>query len=118
VSLSSRSTSLIASSNVLNQNETYPDRSATDGSIIQDTGSGTFRLDKNAVPRTSDDMSRLYKWRIGDLLYGTHATKEELGMNLYIKDILNAPDESEYKHNQISIDTFKSVGPQLEKYNK
>jgi len=120
MSLSSRSKSTIASALVLNQNETYPDRTlltASENVVKVDTTSGTLRLDKNTVPRTSDDMSKLYKWKKGaGKLYGTHATREEIGMNQYIKDINNAPNESDYK--AIYVDTFKPVGPQLEAYKK
>ena len=115
---SAKTKSLIATSMVLNQDDLYPDRSATTGEIREDTGEGLFRLDFETVPRTTTDMSRLYKWKKGTKLYGTHATKEEIGMNSYIKDILSAPNEADYEHNQIYIDTFKPIGPQLEQYKK
>jgi len=117
--LTERTKSTIASANVLNQNETYPDRTflaASANAIKIDTTSGTLRIDKNVVPRISDDMSKLYKWKKGAKLYGTHATKEEFGMNQYIKDINNAPDESAYK--AIYIDSFKPIVPQMEKFKK
>ena len=120
MALSERTKSTIASANVLNQNETYPDRTfltASENAVKTDTSDGTLRIDKGVVPRTSDDMSKLYKWKKGaKKLYGTHATREEFGMNQYIKDINNAPDPSDYK--AIYIDSFKPIVPQMAKFKK
>jgi len=119
MTLSARSKSTIASQLILNELETYPDRTlltASENAVKIDTTSGTLRIDKGVVPRTSDDMSKLYKWKKGDKLYGTHATREEVGMNLYIKDINNAPDPNDYK--PIYIDSFKPITPQMAKFQK
>jgi len=120
MALSARTQSAIASLLVLNQDETFPDRTictASENAVKIDTTSGTLRIDKNVVPRTSEDMSKLYKWKKGaKKLYGTHATREEFGMNQYIKDIESAPNELDYK--DIYVDTFKEIGPQLDKLKK
>jgi len=120
MTLSARSKSTIASQLILNELETYPDRTlltASENAVKIDTTSGTLRIDKGVVPRTSDDMSKLYKWKKGARkLYGTHATREEIGMNQYIKDINNAPDESDYK--AIYINSFQPIVPQMAKFNK
>lgn len=121
--LSQRTKSDVASALVLNQNEIYPDRTllaASENAIKVDTTTGLLRLDFNRVPRTTSDMSKLYKWKKGaPKLYGTHATREEKGMNQYIKDIEGAPTEADYYDgNIIFIDTLKEIGPQLKKFQK
>ena len=114
MTLSVRTKTVIGSSLVLNQNDTYPDRAASDNAIKTDTTTGVLRIDTSIVPRTSEDMSKLYKWKKGARkLYGTHATKEETGMNLYIKDIKSAPKESDYEKNQLYVDTFKPLAEQI-----
>lgn len=121
MTLSQRTLSTIATSHVLNQNETFPDRTlytASENAVKIDTTSGVLRVDTSVVPRTSEDMSKLYKWKKGARkLYGTHATKEETGMNQYIKDIESAPNERDYI--PVYIDTFKPIAPQFkEKFGK
>ena len=70
--------------------------------------------ENDGVPKTSDDMTRLYEWEHGDLIYGTHA-KENEAMQEYINDINRAwGRESDYDNNMIFVDTNKPVGEQLE----
>jgi len=77
-----------------------------------------YRLNSDEVPKTSDDMTRLYKWQHGDKIYGTHA-KEEVGMNEYIKDINKAfGRQKDYEHNMIFINDYKPIGDKLEKLKK
>ena len=100
-------------------NDLYPDRQATPTSgggaepgtyPKRDTGS-TPRLGEE-VPKTTRDMNKLYTWRQGEIVRGTHA-KSNLQMKEYIKDINAAwGAESAYKH--VFIDTFKPIGPQVE----
>ena len=86
----------------------YPDRSATDNSL---KGTGTIsRLPFDLFPRTTYDMSELYQWQPGDKVRGSFA-KSNVGMGGYIRDIQNAPSESEYKDKY--IDTFKKVSDEL-----
>ena len=85
-----------------------------------DTGATpVYRLsndDKDGVPKTSVDMTRLYEWEHGDTIYGTNA-KDEIGMNTYIDDINKAwGREKDYDSNMIFVDTLsekESVSEQL-----
>ena len=99
----------------------YPDRTATPSGTdfrgnpifpVKDTGT-VKRLD-DQVPTTTQDMSRLYQWELGDTIYGDHA-KHDKAMKNYIADITRADGAQEgYKH--IFIDTFRPIGPQLERF--
>ena len=63
------------------------------------------------VPKTSDDMTALFEWKVGDPdPKGTHALAHE-GMKRYIDDIRNAPLESDYE--PIFINTLQPIGHQL-----
>ena len=102
--------------------DTYPDREATrqsDGTYDKkDTGS-TYRLNKDEVPTTTEDMSALFQWEHGDKVYGTHA-KAHVGMKQYIKDIDNAWGQ-ENSYLDIYIDTLREgvlVSEQLEEFKK
>jgi len=56
---------------------------------------------------TTDDMTKLFQWQYGDVLYGTQA-KSSPTMAEYIKDIEEAwGREDEYESNKIYVDTFK-----------
>lgn len=102
--------------------DTYPDREATrqaDGTYNKrDTGS-TYRLNKDEVPTTTEDMSALFQWEHGDKVYGKHANSH-IGMQNYIKDIDNAWGQ-ENSYLDIYIDTLRPnvlVSEQLEEFKK
>ena len=103
--LSTRTKSVIASALVAPEDDVYPDRSATDVSIK--TGDAIMR---NNVWPTSKDMNKLFEWKKGQEVRGTHA-KEHAGMKGYRKDIDGAPKESDYK--PFFVDTLKPIGDQL-----
>lgn len=70
------------------------------------------------IPTTTKDMKALMEWEHGQKIYGTFA-KESEGQNKYIRDINAAwGKEDIYDEQMIFIDTFKLVGPQLEKLKK
>lgn len=67
------------------------------------------------IPTTTKDMRALMQWEHGQKIYGTFA-KESEGQNKYINDINTAwGKEDRYDQQMIFIDTFKPVGPQLER---
>ena len=91
----------------------FPDLSAA--SILELQNATLVRV-SDEVPKTTDDMSKLYTWKHGDTVRGTHA-KDHKGMQGYIKDINKAyGKQGSYK--AIYIDTFKPIGPQLKKLKK
>ena len=100
--------------------DTYPDREATrqsDGTYNKrDTGS-TYRLNKDEVPTTTEDMSALFQWEHGDKVYGSRA-KAHVGMKNYIKDIDNAWGQED-SYLDIYIETLSQdvlVSEQLEEF--
>ncbi len=68
------------------------------------------------IPKTSDDMTDMYKWRFGQTLYGTQV-KHSSFYRGYIRDI-----QREYgmgnSYKSIYIDTTKPVGEQLKKLRR
>lgn len=75
-----------------------------------------YRL-SDEVPSTTRDMTALYKWEHGDVLYGTHA-KEDVGMKSVIDDTNKAfGREKDYEKNMIFVNTLnekKLVSEQLD----
>lgn len=101
----------------------YPDYTATPVATsatpqarefsIKDTGS-TQRLDGNEVPSTTRDMNRLFTWKHGDKIFGTHA-KSNKAMNAYRNDINKGWGRDKF-YKDIYIDTLhrRKVSDQLE----
>lgn len=83
----------------------YPDRSATDLTI---KGDATLRLPLSEVPKTTEDVSKIMKWKHKDgEVKGTHA-KEDKALQRYRDDINKAwGNEKNYKY--YFIDTMSPV---------
>jgi hypothetical protein len=124
--LSAKTQSYVATNIISETDDLYPDRQATVVASVRGT-TQPFEFDKvdtdatvmrlgDEVPRVSYDMNKLFEWKHGDKVRGTHA-KAHVGMKGYRKDINKAyGKESSYKH--IYIDTFKPIGPQLKRLKK
>jgi len=109
--LSDRTKTTIATTLIAEQDDFYPDRSATpdaDGDYdIVDGTDTVVRNPRDDVPTTTQDMSNLFKWEKGDRIRGTHA-KDSLGMKMYMDDINEAwgNENDYYDGNVIYIDTL------------
>ena len=112
--LSDKTKTIVPLASILVEDDLYPDRSATDNSI-KNKGQKVSRLSFDEFPRTTQDMSKLYQWKSGDVIRGSFA-KSDTGMGGYIRDIEGAPKESDYKDNY--IDTLKVVSEELKKSRK
>jgi len=112
--LSDKTKTIVPLASILMENDLYPDRSATDNSI-KNKGQKISRLPLDEFPRTTQDMSKLYQWKPGDVIRGSFA-KSNTGMMGYIRDIEGAPNESEYKANYIN--PYKLVSEKLKKSKK
>jgi hypothetical protein len=122
MAVSEETKTAISRSLVRDINDLYPDREATrqaDGTYDKrDTGS-TYRLNKDEVPTTTQDMNALFQWEHGDTVYGAQA-KEHIGMKNYVKDI-NTAWGQENSYLDIYIDTLRPgvlVSEQLEEFKK
>ena len=91
---------------VKNVDDLYPRLSATDLSVKNPNE--TVRRVDDSVPRTTKDVSAVFKWAKGDKLYGSFA--KQMYKN-YRRDIESAPNDKNYK--TFLVDTFKPIGPQL-----
>ena len=91
----------------------FPDLSAA--SVLELQNATLMRLSDD-VPKVSYDMNKLFTWKHGDTVRGTHA-KAHKGMQGYIKDINKAYGKQK-SYKAIYIDTFKPIGPQLKKLKK
>lgn len=93
----------------------YPDREATPTSTgeypIKETGA-VLRLPEE-FPKTTRDVSNLYKWKKGEKVHGTFA-KESVGMKSYRRDIEDAPPQSRYK--PIWLDTNRVISEEFKKW--
>jgi len=69
------------------------------------------------IPKTSDDFEAVWKWKKGDVLYGTFA-KDSPAWKRYRNDIENAPTAKDYEKKTIYINTFKPIGKQLQDVKK
>ena len=96
---------------VKNSDDLYPRLSATDLSVKNPNE--TVRRVDDSVPRTTKDVSAVFKWKKGDKLYGKFAN--QMYKN-YRNDINSAPDDNKYK--DYYINTLKSVSKQLKEKNK
>jgi hypothetical protein len=122
MAVSEETKTAISRSLVRDIDDLYPDREATkqaDGTYDKrDTGS-TYRINKDEVPTTTQDMSALFQWEHGDKVYGTNA-KMSVGMKNYIKDI-NTAWGQENSYLDIYIDTLREkvlVSEQLQEFKK
>lgn len=101
-------------------NDFFPDRVATpaaDGSFPKrNTGTSTWRLPEEEVPRTTIDMSYLFQWRHGDILYGNQH-REHTMFKGHVKDIEKAWG-NEFDYLDVYIDTlsYEPVDDQLAKF--
>ena len=68
------------------------------------------------IPKTSDDMTDMCKWRFGQTLYGSQAKSSEFYKG-YIRDIQRSYG-MEDSYRPIYIDTNKSVSKQLKKLKR
>lgn len=122
--LSDRTKETLNRTAVRQEDDLYPDRTATpdsDGNYpLSDADATTLRLNEDEVPRTTKDMSEYFKWEHGDVLYGSFA-KKVARKHKYVKDINKKyGKEDDYNSNAILIDTLsdKGVGEQLKKYKR
>jgi hypothetical protein len=109
---------VVASIWVQQDQELYPmatvfsDHNATLADLIPAT---VLRL-SDEVPRTSEDMSKMFKWEHGQKVKGTHA-KEDEAFKRYRNDINKAyGNEDDYK--TFFVDTFRPVTEQLKEMKK
>lgn len=124
--LSPKTKTTVATNIVIQKDDLYPDYQATVNASLRgttkpyqfelvDNGATVMRVSDD-VPKVSYDMNKLFTWKHGDIVRGTHA-KAHKGMKNYIKDINKAyGKEKSYKH--IYVDTFKPIGKQLKKLKK
>jgi hypothetical protein len=108
MALSNKTTTVIASIRIREDEDLYPDRSATTGEI-RVNASTVMRL--VGVPRSTEDMSEMFQWEPGDKVYGTVAKNSAWGKQ-YRRDI-NRAIGKEYK--TFYVDPLKPVKKQLEK---
>jgi hypothetical protein len=108
MALSNKTTTVIASIRVREDEDLYPDRSATTGEIRVNASTVMRLVD---VPRTTEDMSEMFQWKPGDKIYGTVAKNSVWGKQ-YRRDI-NRAIGKEYK--AFYVDPLKPVKKQLEK---
>jgi hypothetical protein len=120
LALSEETKTTVSRSSVLFKNDLYPDRSATPTSAgvfpIRDTGESTQRL-ADEIPRTTQDMNKLFMWQHGEVVRGTQA-EEHVGMKRYMEDI-NRDFGQELTKKDIYIDTLdpkRLVSRQLEDF--
>jgi len=119
LTLSAKSVTAVATNIVADKDELYPtatnfpDLSAA--SILAIQNATLMRLSDD-VPKVSYDMNKLFTWKYGGTVYGTHA-KAHKGMKGYIKDI-NKAYGKQGSYRAIYIDNFKPIGPQLKKLKK
>ncbi len=117
MSLSTKTKTAISQRVILSRDDLYPDREATPNSSggydIRDVGATVARLPDD-IPRTTKDMSEMYKWKYGDEVYGSHA-KSHPAMKKYRRDI-----EREYgvDRDDVYVDTFKLVSKELDRIEK
>jgi hypothetical protein len=108
MALSNKTTTVIASIHVREDEELYPDRSATTGEVRVNASTVMRLVD---VPNTTEDMSEMFMWEPGNKVYGTSAKNDSWGKQ-YRRDI-NRAIGKEYK--PFYIDPFKPLKKQLEK---
>jgi hypothetical protein len=108
MALSVKTTTVIASVQVREDEDYYPDRSATTNAVRVNASTVMRLVD---VPRTVEDMSNMFMWKPGDKLYGTAAKNDAWGKQ-YRRDIERAIGK-EYK--PFYVDPFKPLKKQLEK---
>ena len=118
MALSEKTKTVLQRSLVRDQDDLYPDRSATSvaGAFpVKDTGS-TYRQGSE-VPTTTKDMSALFKWEHGDEVFGTFANERE-AMKRYRNDINRAyGKEDKYKDKYIdTLSPTKLVSEQLDEF--
>ena len=115
--LSTKTKTALSQRVILARDDLYPDREATPNSSsgfdIRDVGATLARLPDD-IPRTTKDMSELYKWEYGDEIYGSHA-KANPAMRKYRQDINR---EYGVDREDIYVDTFKLVSKELERIEK
>ena len=116
--LSTRTTTKINADRYVREgDDLYPDRSATNGEIV--TGTLVRRVSNDDIPRTTHDMSELYKWEMGDEIYGTEAQDSPFVQG-YVRDIEEAygRESDYYNGNIIFVNTMKPVGDQLKEIKR
>lgn len=97
---------------VFNHATVFSEHNATLADLIPAT---VLRLSEE-VPRTSEDMSKMFKWEHGQKVRGTHA-KEDEAFKRYRNDINKAyGQEDSYK--DFYVDTFRPVTEQLKEMKK
>jgi hypothetical protein len=106
LSLSNKTLTTVASIQTRQDEELYPDRSATTGEIRVNASTMMRLVD---VPTVTKDMSDAAKWEYGDKVYGTMAKRDKL-YKQYKRDIIRAKGK-EYK--DIYVNTLKPIGKQL-----
>lgn len=97
---------VVATQWVTESQELYPHATvfSTHNATLADTIPATVLRLTDEAPRTSEDMSNMYKWEHGKKVRGTHA-KEDEALERYRTDINKAyGKEGDYK--DIYIDTF------------
>lgn len=108
MTLSNKTTTVIASIQTREDEDLYPDRSATTGEVRVNASTVMRLVD---VPRTTEDMPEMLQWEPGDKVYGS-AAKNNAWFKQYKRDITRAMGK-EYK--AFYVDPFKPVKKQLEK---
>ena len=112
MTLSNETKTVLARTRIKEMDGLYPDRNASDNEITDSTAT-TWVL-PDSVPRTTADMSLVFKWGKGSAdIRGTHA-KANQAMAGYRRDIDSAPDPNDYK--PIYYDTFKTLSSEREKW--
>jgi len=114
MTLSNETKTTLSRTLVKEMDELYPDRNASDNEITESTAT-TWVL-PDTVPKTTDDMSLVFKWTKGSAdIKGTHA-KANQAMAGYRRDIESAPDQNDYK--PIYYDTFKTISSEIKKWKR